>query len=1110
MKVLILLLVLISQSFSLQSSFRRNFNSPVDSVEVVLLKVEFQEETPDNSLTTGTGLFDSDPDTLETNYSLDPQGERKTKKYWQDHFSYVRDYFQKVSNNRLNIGLKVYPQSDDSAYTVPKHIIDYNRTQKNKEEKLAAFDSSRIVDYMSFIQDAVYSADSSSVSPFSDLAPLSSGVKRVYVILHAGASRMLDGGGLGTQGADTPGDFIDAYIDETDYVFLKDLDSLRSKDSLGIKLNHPAIDTFTSVIVMSETHSQDGLNWGTNGMMIHLLARAFGMPITYNASKGVSRLGYFDLLDFAGANSGNGFFPVYPSAWIRAYMGWEDVIEIKPGDYNSYDLHAAGDSLNANKLYKIDLGSGEYLLLENRQRTLNDEGLITLYNDKDDSVVVKVDSLNVVFQDSICDPDKDCVPNEKKASGILTKASHYDIGLPSSGVAVWHVNEWILNQTLPYGYVNSEQGEFSNDLHGLYLIEADGVKNLGVEISTGVGRSSYDYGSGIDLWPSKVIDQEWNTTLESFGSKSSQSWIGGINHLSISFEVDSTSRLEKTYSSRLGDSLVNQASRIIRFKLDWGGVRPKGGKFPIYTGSLKNDYALNVLENTVSFVDANNNLRIIDTLGNDLGIVDAVLLEEQRGDSVKMLLSDESLESYDSVFVKTFGDVSDFIDLQSNSNELIILTENYLKQTTWSESDSLLSMVDSNNITNPTRMHSTISSYVVGKDSLIFNNGSIDVLGPITGIVASSQSLDKLFLLDSNLRLFNSTDLSESSDIKKMVGFNGDLHNSDAKWTLLNSDIDRDGEINLVLYSSLGEVLAFEDGAEALDFHYKFLNKNKIHKVALGDLNNDGLVEIISVIDAGLLVLDYQGIPMPGFPYEFREQSIVTQLTDADVKSWNVSSPLVFDVNGDEFPEVVIATSAGLIHAVDYKGNLAKEINATITKNSWPLSFGNTGFEKDASLPVNLVANKRGEDVSLYAHNGKELHAFTIPLSNSQKYQWPQEGGSTGRTWFFDANSLEDVEEFKSSDKIEKFFVFPNPIKSKSASLNISIGAEVKSSTVRVFDITGSQVFKKDLGALKRGTTRLGGFNFGNLGSDTYRMILEVTFESGKKRTKWFSFAVIR
>ena len=61
---------------------------------------------------------------------------------------------------------------------------------------------------------------------------------------------------------------------------------------------------------------------------------------------------------------------------------------------------------------------------------------------------------------------------------------------------------------------------------------------------------------------------------------------------------------------------------------------------------------------------------------------------------------------------------------------------------------------------------------------------------------------------------------------------------------------------------------------------------------------------------------------------------------------------------------------------------------------------------------------------------------------------------------------------------------------------------------IKVFDITGSEVYYKDIGSLEKGSTRLGSMPWGDLGSATYRIILEVEFESGKEQTKWFSFGV--
>ena len=45
----------------------------VDTLDVFVLRVQFKKESPNNSLTTGTGRFDSDTAT----YNLDPSENRK-------------------------------------------------------------------------------------------------------------------------------------------------------------------------------------------------------------------------------------------------------------------------------------------------------------------------------------------------------------------------------------------------------------------------------------------------------------------------------------------------------------------------------------------------------------------------------------------------------------------------------------------------------------------------------------------------------------------------------------------------------------------------------------------------------------------------------------------------------------------------------------------------------------------------------------------------------------------------------------------------------------------------------------------------------------------------
>ncbi|MCI6436080.1 MAG: hypothetical protein MR811_00175, partial [Fibrobacter sp.] len=486
-----------------------------DTLQVYAIRVQFAEETPnDNSLTTGTGLFDSDKG-KKCDYKLDPSGRRNSVPYWKKHFDFANAYFNKASNGNVVIDAHIFPTTS-SAYKLKKQIIDYNRTSKMKGEKTAEFDEARSRDYLQFVYDAVMAAHESGESPFSEPLSKNPNTKRVYMIIHAGASRLLDGGSMGTRGADTPGDFMDFYVSRNDWQYLdKSLEGAAllkvSKDSSvvnGLVLKDASIDTLRSIMVTSETFSQDGLNWGVNGNIVNQIAHELGLPNTYDVVKGISRLGYYDLMDFAGYNAGNGFLPSLPAAWERAYMGWTQVKEVRPvaGKPVTVDIAAAGTG-KGTEIVKVPLSASEYLLIENRQRSWDKDGLVSVtLGDDDESTdtivkTVPVDSLNLVFEDSVCVKGK-CKKNTKKASGIILDVSSYDAGLPASGIVVWRVNDWYLRKTLEYGIANFWGGDTLRDHQfGIAMVEADGILSIGKTFKNAIGEDTYDYGSGTDLLP---------------------------------------------------------------------------------------------------------------------------------------------------------------------------------------------------------------------------------------------------------------------------------------------------------------------------------------------------------------------------------------------------------------------------------------------------------------------------------------------------------------------------------------------------------------------------------------------------------------------------------
>jgi len=520
-----------------------------DALDIRILRVEFLYEEPDNSLTTGRGVF---IDTSEA--------------YWQNQIKFASNYFNKASGGKVSINATVFKKAQ-----LQKHIIDYNRTNRYKGEKMEAFDSAKAADYARFVTDVLKLVKEKNPEA---LAPANSFAKRVILIAHAGANRLIDGGTMGTRGANTPGDFMDSHIDTTwGEQFWK-----------GFEVS-PG-DTIKSVMVTSETASQDGLEWGITGTITSQIGRELGLPYSFDVVKGFSRLGYFDGMDFAGYNAGKGFYPVLPNAWMRAYKGWASVKEVSKKE--TVEICAAGyDGCgNAPQIVKIPINNNEYILLENRIKA-------------EDSKVpsgqtrITVDSLNRC---------KSCV-------GELT--DEIDIALPASGITVWHVNDWYIRELLPQGAINAWNGDtFRDHQFGMSLIEADGVLALGKEFKNSAGESVFYFGSGSDLIPHNNV-----LSIEPRGYGNTASTFGGYSGLKITAKIPDGAKQEKNFNAFTGDSVTNWRALKIPVEIEWIGEFAK----PIPKDSLrklpyKPDFTHVPLYQDSMYVK-NNRLHIVDSNG---------------------------------------------------------------------------------------------------------------------------------------------------------------------------------------------------------------------------------------------------------------------------------------------------------------------------------------------------------------------------------------------------------------------------------------------------------------------------------------------------------------
>lgn len=1114
----------------------------VDTLEVFALRIQFQEEKNDNSLTTGTGVFDSDKKEKDA-YSLDPPGRRGTASYWLKHFEFANNYFNAVSGGNLVVKARVFPDpsTGSTVYTLAKPIIDYNRTSKKKGEKTAEYDEARSRDYLTFIYDAIAAAaaDSSEAGPFRIPVSENPNVKRAYMIIHAGASRLVDGGSMGTKGADTPGDFMDIYIAGDDWQYLL-ADSAKSKAAepvigltsvgdtatMGIRIPGGKVDTLRSVMVLSETASQDGLNWGVNGILVNQLAREIGLPNTYDVVKGISRLGYYDVMDFAGYNAGNGFMPSMPAAWERAYMGWSQVKEVRPvaGKPVTVDISAAGTG-KGTEIVKVPLSASEYLLIENRQRSWSDDGTVNvILGTTDDDVdttwrTVPVDSLSLVFEDSVCVKGK-CNENKKKAKGLIVGLSSYDAGLPASGIVVWRVNDWYLRETLQYGIANFWGGDTLRDHQfGVAMVEADGMLSIGKTFKNALGEDMYDYGSGTDLLPHKREAAEDSkqkfkavTEIGPTGYANTMTSMGGYTGIKIKVDIPKDAREEKTANAFMGDSVVNYAALSLRVTISIDDGSIEGGMFPREIG-------LNSAVRGAVFVDDPENegqkiivvgaedgtLQAFNALGDTLFVADTTIVQKS--------LARDGAEREVPLY-RVGASYGPLVGMASDGKDVYSLHTKKLVKTSFAGGFPVQQEIDIDSATAGPLVYDgkiMVADKTEGRNFVwTFSGASFDgKSAPIREIPASVVDMAKCSRTDDDFAFVTAGYFVYAKGHGKNLG-----GASGEKWKIACTDLDRDGTDDVIVVGSRGAVAAYGQGKNELRALWTKSYKrgaagtsglkDETSGIALGDINGDGYPEIVFLGDNLVYALDRSGLPIAGFPVKISRGTPVAGF---------MSDPLLVDVTGDDIPEILVPSSDGLVYAYTGKG--------TEVKDQFPLAAGSFEYQDTLGTiyPMSIfvadaVPGKKSAGPELYALHRNGLSAFRLRKANGSAAEspaaWTLPAGGNERTGYFDASRLGDVEKESEKDEISEFFVFPNPVRGGVAKARFEIGAQAKEATLEFYDITGLCVFKQKMEEPAQGRNQFENLDLKKLGSAVYTVKLKVKFKSGKTKQKLYRVGVIK
>lgn len=913
-------------------------------LHVVAFMVEFNGGEPDtNPATTGTGLFGiwqdgaGTPEDIEeirrydsdTVYRYDDLAH--DRQYFQQQFRYAETYFQRVSRGRFDLAADIFPRTPGAAYSVDKQMSYYSPGGKYAKETWDEYyiRLSRLL--MEFVADAIRAADEQGGTngPFSVVASIdadgvprdSAGVPIGFMVIHAGASYLTDGGTGGAFNANSPSDMIDAFI-SADFMryYRDDVDFDTVGSDIGVLVTSGAGDLLLDELMMlPETSNQDGLNWGIHGVLVNQIARQIGLPDLYSTSGGLSGIGAFCILDFAGYSAAQGFIPPYPSAWVRAVMGWDEPRVVTPAQAASYRLKAvgtAGSTEADTTMLLVPLNDHEYFLIENRQR--NPEGRSGVFDydtTEDNEVYIAPFPYNTTIEKNVVDstgPD---------SANTIQDVYHYDIGLPASGVLIWHVDEDVLRERLESNLVNAD-----SLYRGISLVEADGINDLGILFQDALSQAAFDWGGAEDVFPHRRLGDEDHTvdSLGPYTRPSTRSNDGGQSNLTMHIVGDSDNSRYEKYAVR--DYFVrNFTDTVFTITVDWDYLAA-GWPRRIAPDSIHEPLVVDLVPSLpgleVVVLDRSGRMTVLPTLIDSLPSVNRqstlVPVVDLRGDAVA---DSSGTPLYDTAFYA--AQVTDPVAMPT-----AIGTEVYIP--TSSGDVQIATGIDGAGVVQweALSLPGTPSTHVCGYAQDHWAVGMQD------GRVAMYEGRTSL----------GTVALDDSAAVDWVAALPGMA-----------------SSVVVVQHSGLVSICTEGMGSAQDTFRVSGLPP---YKLVTGDLdaNDSGTAEVV-VADSrqGLWVLDNELSLAPGWvsepndwasAYAYNEEE---DFEDRTLLPRNPSCPSLADINGDGCLDILVGGTNG-IYALNYKGVLVK---------GWPYYLDNRYWLQRGSVTATPVAVSDGDDAPL-------------------------------------------------------------------------------------------------------------------------------------------------